>query len=137
MNKKEKILCMIGLGCLLGHAIVVYITWTIAYFTDHTFSFAINRYGEAMFEFFFIPITIILGIYSIHLVIKYLILQSTTKPNTFNKTTKKPIINDPVFFLGSLALVFITLFGNILFAWFFIPFFIWYFKSNNDNNKIK
>ena len=66
-NKELKnLLTIIGLVCLISNSFVLYIVFLWAYFVnDYTFVATINNFGEAHFEFILIPITILLGLYSI------------------------------------------------------------------------
>ncbi len=63
----------IGFACLISNSIILYVTFLWAYlFNDFKLSIDINSIGEAHIEFFLIPITIIIGLYSIRGLIKYL-----------------------------------------------------------------
>ena len=63
----KKIFLAIGIGSLLSYPFMIYYVWIIAYFQDYKATVLINEYGEAAFEFFFIPVTIILSIWILYL----------------------------------------------------------------------
>jgi len=62
---------MIGVATLIGNSVLVYATWLKAFLGGGKVVVDINHFGEAGFEFFFIPITIFFAIISIYLVFKY------------------------------------------------------------------
>ena len=76
MNRNiKKILLAIGIGSLLSYPFLIYYIWLIAYFQDYKTTVLINEYGESIFEFFFIPITIIFSIWTLY----YLMFNTTIK----------------------------------------------------------
>jgi len=64
MNIKKG-LVVIGIGALLGNSIMMYITFLMAYFQGYRAVVLVNEFNEAHFEFFFIPISIIIGIWTL------------------------------------------------------------------------
>ena len=52
---------MIGIGSLICNNIILYFTFLKAYFNGHKIVITIDSYGEANFEFFFMPIFFIIG----------------------------------------------------------------------------
>lgn len=66
MLNKRVLLYAIGLGALVANSISLYITFLWAYFiNDMVFATNINCYGEAQLEMIVIPITMIVGFWSI------------------------------------------------------------------------
>ena len=66
MINLKKLLTVIGLGCLLSHSIILYIIFLEAYFmNDFKAVLEINRFGEANIEFVIMPVTVILGFYTV------------------------------------------------------------------------
>jgi len=66
MSKTKKLITIIGLGCLLSHTLILYIIFLEAYFmNDFKAVLEINRFGEANIEFIIMPITVILGFYTV------------------------------------------------------------------------
>lgn len=60
----------IGIGSLIGNSIVLYFTFLSAFFNNYKILVTINEYSEAHFEFFFIPITFIIGVWTVHNLMK-------------------------------------------------------------------
>jgi len=51
---------------LIANSIVLYITFLFAYFSNnYVFSININSYGEAYLEFIVLPISLVVGLYSV------------------------------------------------------------------------
>jgi len=62
----KKALVIIGLATLVGNSLVLYVTFLMAYFNDyHTIVF-VNNYGEANFEFIFIPLCIAISFWTLY-----------------------------------------------------------------------
>ena len=62
----KKLLLAIGIGSLFTYPFIIYYTWLIVYFQGNKATILINEYGESTFEFFFIPITIILSVWTLY-----------------------------------------------------------------------
>jgi len=76
MKKKlnfKNLLITIGIGTLVGNNIMIYITWLTAWFNGMKTTVLINSYNEATFEFFFIPISVGIGICSVIYLLTYYI----------------------------------------------------------------
>lgn len=69
-TKIQTYLIIIGLAFLISNSIVLYLIFLEAYFNDFIAVFEINRLGEAYPEFVLMPITLILGFYASHLIVK-------------------------------------------------------------------
>jgi len=65
MYRVKNIIISIGIACLISNSVVLFYTFFIAYLNNYQVLVNINNFGEAHFEFIFIPISIVLGIYSI------------------------------------------------------------------------
>ncbi len=65
MKQLNNFIIAIGITCLISNSLVLFYTFFIAYLNDFQVLININQFGEAHLEFFLIPISIILGIYSI------------------------------------------------------------------------
>jgi hypothetical protein len=64
MNKWVRLgVYVIGGGALLGMGITMYITFLWAYFQGYKTTVLINAFGEAGFEFFFIPLMLVFGMF--------------------------------------------------------------------------
>ena len=51
---------------MIANSIVLYITFLFAYFSNnYVFSININSYGEAYLEFIVLPISLVVGLYSV------------------------------------------------------------------------
>jgi len=61
----KNLIIAIGIACLITNSIILFYTFFLAYLNDYQVLINVNNYGEAHFEFFIIPFSIILGIYSI------------------------------------------------------------------------
>lgn len=61
----KNLMIAIGIACLISNSLVLFYTFFIAYFNDYQVLINVNNFGEAHLELFLIPISIILGIYSI------------------------------------------------------------------------
>ena len=61
----KNLMIAIGIACLISNSLVLFYTFFIAYLNDYQVLININNFGEAHFEFIFIPISIILGLYSV------------------------------------------------------------------------
>jgi len=70
MKRLQAIIIGIGVASLISHSMVLFITFLSAYFQGYKVIIDINKFGEAHFELILIPITIILGIYSIYILFK-------------------------------------------------------------------
>jgi len=70
MKRSQAIIIGIGVASLISHSIVLFITFLSAYFQGYKVIIDINKFGEAHLELIVIPITIIVGIYSIFLLFK-------------------------------------------------------------------
>lgn len=69
-SKKQTWIIIIGLGLLLSNSFVLYAIFLEAIVSNNFIAvFEINKYEEAPFEFIFMPINILLGLYAIYLVI--------------------------------------------------------------------
>ena len=73
----KKLLVIVGISTLIANSIVLYITWIVAFLNDSSTVITINNHNEMYIEFFFIPITIGIGIWSIWFLLR-----------TYTKTTK-------------------------------------------------
>jgi len=73
-------LASIGLLCMLGHSICMYIIFLRAYFNNFQTIVHCNLFNEAGFEFVFIPITLVLGVYGFHHSMKALGFEFRFKP---------------------------------------------------------
>lgn len=69
-TKKQTWLIIIGLALMMANSFVLYAIFLEAYFNDFVAIFEINIYGEAPFEFVFMPASILLSLYAIILVVK-------------------------------------------------------------------
>ena len=69
-TKKQTYAIIIGLALMISNSFVLYAIFLEAYFSDYIAIFEINRFGEAPFEFVFMPCNILLGLYAISLVVK-------------------------------------------------------------------
>ena len=69
-TKKQTWIIIIGLALMIANSFVLYAIFLEAYFSDYIAIFEINRFGEAPFEFVFMPCNILLGLYAITLVVK-------------------------------------------------------------------
>ena len=69
-TKQQTYIILIGLALMLSYSFVLYAIFLEAYFNNYVAIFEINIYGEALFEFVFMPAGIILGLYALHLVVK-------------------------------------------------------------------
>jgi hypothetical protein len=65
MFRIKNIIIVIGIACLISNSFILFYTFFIAYLNNYQVLIHINNFGEAHIEFIFIPISIILGIYSI------------------------------------------------------------------------
>jgi hypothetical protein len=83
MFRIKDIIIAIGIACLISNSIVLFYTFFIAYLNDYKVLIHINNFGEAHLEFFFIPISIVLGIYSVFSLYTY-----NLKMKNQNKTVK-------------------------------------------------
>ena len=72
MRKLEILICFIGLACLFSNSIILFYNFISAYFNNYQIIFKINDFGEANLELIFLPISIILGLYAILTIFKYL-----------------------------------------------------------------
>jgi len=81
ISQSKVLLCGIGLTCLISNSIVLYVSFLWAYFSnDYVFSVRINDFGEAHIEFFLLPLTILLGLYSIIVLFKNMPRKKMVKP---------------------------------------------------------
>ena len=71
MRRLKIIICGIGIACLLSNSIFLFYTFISAYFNNYQIIVRINNYGEANLELIFLPISIILGLYAILSIFKY------------------------------------------------------------------
>lgn len=64
MNEKLilHIIGIIGIAGLLGHSLKLYLVYLVAFLSGNEVTVAVNNYGEAGIEFFFFPVTIVLGL---------------------------------------------------------------------------
>lgn len=69
LSNKKLLLITIGIGALIGQSITMYITWLHAWFNGMHTRVCINNYGEANFEFIFVPVVTIIGIYSCYVLL--------------------------------------------------------------------
>jgi len=69
-TKKQTWLIIIGLALMISNSFVLYAIFLEAYFNDFVAIFEINRFGEAPFEFVFMPINILLGFNAIWFIVK-------------------------------------------------------------------
>jgi len=69
-TKKQTYIIIIGLALLLANSFVLYAIFLEAYFNNFIAVFEINVLGEAYIEFVFMPINILLGLYTVWLVVK-------------------------------------------------------------------
>ena len=69
-SKKQTWIIIIGLGLLLSNSFVLYAIFLEAYFNDFVAIFEINRFGEAPFEFVFMPVNMLLGLNAIWFIVK-------------------------------------------------------------------
>jgi len=68
-TRKQTWLIIIGLGLMIANSFVLYAIFLEAYFSNYIAIFEINRFGEAPFEFVFMLANILLGLYTIKLII--------------------------------------------------------------------
>jgi len=65
-SRRQILLIAFGIASLIANSIVLYITFLLAYFSNgYVFSVNINTYGEAHLEFIIIPLSLVIGIYSV------------------------------------------------------------------------
>jgi len=62
----KQFIILVGLGILLSNTIVMYLTFLGAFFNGNEILVTINNYGEMWIEFFFLPLSIALGVYVIY-----------------------------------------------------------------------
>ena len=63
-NRIKSSIIICGMATLIGNSIVLYITWLHAFINGEKTLITINSYGEQSFEFFLLPITIFIGLWS-------------------------------------------------------------------------
>jgi len=66
-----KTLNLFGILFLLGNTIVLYVTFLAAILNDFKITINVNGSGEGILEFFYLPFTLILGIFVLRSEIKY------------------------------------------------------------------
>ena len=60
------VISMLGLFCMLGFSVLLYITFLFAYFqADGIVVIGVNMYGESHIEFILMPLMIAFGIYGL------------------------------------------------------------------------
>ena len=65
-------LAFLGISTWLGSAITLAITWYVAWFGgQYAVVVYINQQGEALFEFFFVPICLVWGLWGFAFLIKH------------------------------------------------------------------
>jgi len=69
-TKQQTFIILIGLGLMISNSFVLYAIFLEAYFNNYIAIFEINRFGEAPFEFVFMPCNILLGLYAIWFIVK-------------------------------------------------------------------
>jgi len=79
MRRSQTIIMGIGVASLISHSIVLFITFLLAYFQGYKIIIDINRFGEAHLELIIIPVTIIIGIYSVYILFKSVLKKIPTK----------------------------------------------------------
>jgi len=57
----KDVLALLGIAWLFGHSVGVYVTFLLAFFNGYRIVVTVNNSGEALFEFFMLPCTCILG----------------------------------------------------------------------------
>ena len=72
ISNKKKILILIGISTLIANSLIIYLTFLVAFFNGHTTKITINSYNEMYIEFFFIPITLTIGLWSVWFLLKSL-----------------------------------------------------------------
>ena len=78
--KTKLIFLSIGIGTLIGNSIVLYWTWIGAFLRGGKITIAINVYNEMWFEFFFIPITMMIGLWTLYqFMFKGILIRKRTK----------------------------------------------------------
>jgi len=65
MQRLKILAITIGIACLVSNSIVLFYTFFIAYLNEYKITININNFGEANIEIILIPLSIILGLYSI------------------------------------------------------------------------
>ncbi len=70
ISNKKKILILIGISTLIANSLILYFTFLVAFFNGHSTRITINNYNEMYVEFFFIPITITIGLWSLWFLLK-------------------------------------------------------------------
>ena len=71
MKQLKILICGIGFACLLSNSFILFYTFIAAYFNNNQIVVTINEIGEANFELVFLPISIILGLYAILTIFKF------------------------------------------------------------------
>jgi len=69
-TKKQTYAIIIGLALMISNSFVLYAIFLEAYFNDFVAIFEINRFGEAPFEFVFMPVNMLLGLNAIWFIVK-------------------------------------------------------------------
>ena len=66
IKRSTVLLYTIGLGCLISNSLVFYITFLSAYFSDgQAITITVNNFSESTIEFIFIPLSLIIGLYTV------------------------------------------------------------------------
>jgi len=65
MSIMKKFLISWGIATLIGNSILIYYTFINAFFHNYRTVVLVNVFNEAWFEFFFIPISIIVGVWTL------------------------------------------------------------------------
>ena len=67
----KNLLLIFGISSVVGHSFLVYTTFIMAWFSDMDVVVDINHFGEAYFEFFFFPVSVIVGVWTCYTLMKY------------------------------------------------------------------
>ena len=62
---KGDFFALIGITCLFANSITLYYTFLKAFFNGHQTLVTINTFNEASFEFLFLPVTLMLGLFGL------------------------------------------------------------------------
>jgi hypothetical protein len=66
----KKLFALFGIGCLFAHSFILFYTFMLAFLNNGIITINIKASGEMYFELFFIPITLVWGIWSIIILIR-------------------------------------------------------------------
>ena len=61
---KRLLVYAIGIGSLISNSMILYITFIWAYFSGH-YTVTINEFGEASLEMIVLPLSIIIGVWTV------------------------------------------------------------------------